>query len=92
MQGTPRVVFLQSFDRVCEPVKALAESGKAGLAGVGEQERVAYTSKELHAHIALEPFHLVADCRRRDVQFRRGPREAQVPARGLECPKCIERR
>ncbi len=91
VQGTARVMSLLSVDRLGEPVESLAESGKAGLASVGEQERVAHTPKELHAQVALEPFHLVADCRGRDVQLASCLREAEVPARGLKRPECIER-
>ena len=53
-------MFLLPVDRVCEPVEALTESGEEGLAGVGEEERVANTPKELHAQVSLEPFHLLA--------------------------------
>ncbi len=83
---------LLSVDRVGEPDEALAESGKAGLAGVREQEGVAHSPKQLHTQVALEPFHLVADCRGRDVQLASCLREAEVPARGLKRPECIERR
>jgi hypothetical protein len=56
-----------------------------------EHQTTWHALEEPRREVRLENLHLMADGRLRDAQLLRGPREAQVPSRSLECAKGRER-
>jgi hypothetical protein len=54
------------------------------VAGLGDDQPLAFAVEKLQAELGLQSLHLMADRTLGDAQLVRGSREALVPRRGLK--------
>ena len=78
--------------RVAQAAESFAQLGQQHLPGARQFEPALQAPEQALAEIVLQALHLVADRRRRDVQFLGRHGEAQMARRSLERPQRVERR
>ena len=69
---------LQGLDGVRDCIEALAQGGKQALPGRREINAPRASDEQARLQVFFEKSYLMADCRRRQRQLRRGMLEAQV--------------
>ena len=79
------------LNRLGHSIERGAQVGQQRLAFLGQQQAARQPSKQLHAKMILEPFHLVADRRLGDVQFVGRLGETEVTSRRFEGAQRVQR-
>jgi hypothetical protein len=67
-----------------DPVERIPHHGQVVVAGLGDDQPLAFAVEKLQAELGLQSLHLMADRTLGDAQLVRGSREALVPRRGLK--------
>ena len=75
---------MHQINRPCQGGKSLAQFGDRSLSLLREDQAAAGAAKQLHTQILLQPFDLLADRSRGDVQLGRRLADAAVPCGGFE--------